>query len=70
MVSRANVCFHKNQLSLRGFELFAACTSDNVNEQRVAAVQPTENKRTRKVSRGFRRQAMADRTNSSDLEIY
>ena len=44
--------------------------TDNVNEQRVAAVQSTEKKRTRKVSRGFRRQAMADRTNSSDLEIY
>ena len=40
----------------------------DVNEQRGAVVSPTENKRTHKLSRGFRRQEMADRSNSSDLE--
>ena len=42
----------------------------DVNEQGVAVVQPTENKRTHKLSSGFRRQKMADRANSSDLESY
>ena len=41
----------------------------DVSEQRVTTVQPTENKRTHKLSSGFRRQEMADRANSSDLEI-
>ena len=41
----------------------------DVNEQRVAVVQPTENKRRHKLSRGFRGQEMADRANSSDLEM-
>ena len=41
----------------------------DVNEQRVVVVQPTKNKRTHKLSSGFRRQEMADRANSSDLEM-
>ena len=41
----------------------------DVNEQRVAAVQPTENKRTHKLSSGFRCQEMADRVNSSDPDL-
>ena len=40
----------------------------DVNEQRVAVVQPTKNKRTHQLRRGPRRQGMADRANSSDLE--
>ena len=36
---------------------------------RIAVVQPSENKRTHKLSSGLRRQEMADRANSSDLEI-
>ena len=40
----------------------------DVNEQRVAVVQLTENKRTHRLSSGLRRQEMADRANSSDLE--
>ena len=39
----------------------------DVSEQRVAIVQPTEN-RTHQLSSGFRCQKMADRVNSSDLE--
>ena len=38
-----------------------------VSEQRVAVVQPTEN-RTHQLSSGFRCRKMADRVNSSDLE--
>ena len=41
----------------------------DVSEQRFAVVQPTENKRIHKPSNGFRRQEIADRTNSSDLDI-
>ena len=41
----------------------------DVSEQRVTTVQLTENERTHKLSSGFRRQEMADRANSSDLEI-
>ena len=39
------------------------------NEQRTEIVQPPKNKRKHQLSSGFRRQEMADRTNSSDLEI-
>ena len=40
----------------------------DVNEQRLAVVQPTENKRTHQMSNGFRRQGMAERANYFDLE--
>lgn len=41
----------------------------SMSKEGVAAVQPTKNKRKHQLSSGFRRQEMADRTNSSDLEI-
>ena len=41
----------------------------DVNEQRVAVVQPTDNTRMHKLSSGFRRQEMAGGAKSSDLEI-
>ena len=41
----------------------------DVNEQRIAVVQPNKDKRTHQLSSGFRRLEMADRANSSDLEI-
>ena len=41
----------------------------DVSEQRVAVVQPTDKKRTHTLNSGFRGQEMADRANSSDLEI-
>ena len=43
-------------------------TVDN-SKQRVAVVQPTENKRTHQLSGGFCCQEMMDQANSSDLEI-
>ena len=44
-------------------------TTAGVNEQRVAAVPSTENKRTYQLSSGILRQEMADRANSSNLKI-
>ena len=44
-------------------------TTAGANEQRVAAVPPTENKRTYQLTSGFLRQEMADRANSSSLKI-
>ena len=41
----------------------------DVNEQGVAVVQLTENKRTHQLNSSFRPHKMADRVNSSDLEI-
>ena len=60
------------RLSPRDFELFAGCISYSIcHEKREREkVQPTENKRTHKLSSGFHRQEMTDRANSSDLEIY
>ena len=41
----------------------------DVNKQRVVVVQLTENKRTHQLSSSFCGQEMADRADSSDLEI-
>ena len=41
----------------------------SMSKEGVAAVQPTKNKRKHQLSSGFRRQEMAERANSSDLEI-
>ena len=62
----------KKQRSLHGFEPFTACTSDHSWCQRAkSGSSPTDwEQRTRKLSSGCRRQAMAGRANSSDLEIY
>ena len=40
-----------------------------MNEPRDAVVQPIENEGTHELRSGFRRQEMANRSNSSDLEI-
>ena len=43
--------------------------SGDVNEQRVAIVQTTENEGTHQLNSGFPRQEMANRATSSDLKI-
>ena len=62
----------KNDISCVALNVFQPVhlITVDVNEQKVAVVQPTENKRTNQLSSGFRRQEMADRANSSDLEMY
>jgi len=41
----------------------------DMNEPRDAVVQPIENEGTHELRGGFRRQEMANRSNSSDLDI-
>ena len=62
----------KNDISCVALNVFQPVhlITVDVNEQKVAVVQPTENKRTNQLSSGFRRQEIADRANSSDLEMY
>ena len=61
----------QQQLTFAAWFIFktAHLISDNVNEQRFAIVQTTENERAHQLSSGFLRQEMANRATSYDLKI-